>query len=133
MKLRIQRWHQGEAGALWKEAVKARKSKGVGKKRKNKKDKTETEQEEQDKENARRCTKLVQEVQFSFAAKALISRGIDQSSEAAKAEIRNTHTGVRPLEIPEGEIPAPPIRVSASQVKKAVKASRRVLLLVHMG
>jgi hypothetical protein len=76
VKLRIQRWHQGEAGALWKEAVKARKSKGVGKKRKDKKDKTETEQEEQDKENARRCTKLVQEGQFSFAAKALISRGL---------------------------------------------------------
>ena len=113
--MRIQRWRQGE---LWKEAVKAQK-KGVGKKGKRKKNSVgETEEEKQTKQNAMRSTKLVQEGQFSRAAKALTSRGIDQHSEEAKAEMRAKHPTGRPTEIPDGEIPAPPIRISPSQVRK---------------
>ena len=128
VKLRIQRWRQGEVGELWKEAVKAVKAqkKGADKKGRRKKDRVaETAEEKQTKQNAERSTKLMQEGQFSRAAKALTSRGIDQHSEQAKAEMRAKHPTGRPTEIPAGDIPAPPIRISASQVKKAIKSFKK--------
>jgi hypothetical protein len=82
VRLRIQRWRNGEEGALWREAVKAQKAGKKGRRKKGKK--VETDEERQDKENAMRATKLVQEGQFSRAAKALVSRGIDQNSAEAK-------------------------------------------------
>jgi hypothetical protein len=85
----------------------------------------ETEEEKQVKQNALRSTKLVQEGQFSRAAKALTSRGIDQHSEEAKAEMRAKHPTGRPTELPDGDIPAPPIRISPSQVKKAIKSFKK--------
>ena len=102
VKLRIQRWRQGEVGSLWKEAVKAHKvtRRGRGKKGK----KVVMEKEKQDQENASRSLKLVQEGHISRAAKALVSRGIDQHSAEAKQEMRNKHPAARATEIPGGEI-----------------------------
>ena len=99
VKLRIQRWRQGEAGSLWKEAVKAHKvtRRGRGKK-------VVMEKEKQDQENASRSLKLVQEGHISRVAKALVSRGIDQHSAEAKQEMRNKHPAARATEIPGGEI-----------------------------
>ena len=85
----------------------------------------ETDEERQDKENAIRATKLVQEGQFSRAAKALVSRGIDQNSAEAKSEMRRKHPAGNVTEIPEGDIPAPPIRISPTQVKKAIRSFKK--------
>ena len=123
VRLRIQRWRNGEAGALWREGVKAQKAGRKGKKKKGRR--VETDEERQDKENAIRATKLVQEGQFSRAAKALVSRGIDQNSAEAKSEMRRKHPAGNVTEIPEGDIPAPPIRISPTQVKKAIRSFKK--------
>ena len=71
-------------GELWNESVKAQK-KGVGKEGKRKMNSVgETEEEKQINQNAMRSTKLVQEGQFSRAAKALTSRGIDSTPRKPK-------------------------------------------------
>ena len=98
--------------------MKAQKASKKGKKKKGRR--VETDKERQIKENATRALKLVQEGQYSRAAKALVSRGIDQSSAEAKSEMRRKHPVGNSTEIPDGQIPAPPIRISPSQVKKAI-------------
>ena len=124
VRVRIQRWRNGEAGALWREAVKAQKAGQKGK-RKKKGRRVQTDEESQDQENAIRAMKLVQEGQYSRAAKALVSRGIDQNSAEAKAEMRRKHPAAKATEIPEGNIPSPPIRISPTQVKKAIRSFKK--------
>lgn len=81
------RWRAGEAAALWKEAtgevgVQARRG------RRRRPREHEPSQEER---NARRCATLVQEGQLSRAARALVSRGMDQTSAQALQEMVDKH------------------------------------------
>ena len=104
--------------------MKAQKAGQKGK-RKKKGRRVQTDEESQDQENAIRAMKLVQEGQYSRAAKALVSRGIDQNSAEAKAEMRRKHPAAKATEIPEGNIPSPPIRISPTQVKKAIRSFKK--------
>ena len=50
-----------------------------------------------------------------------MSRGVDQDSTQVKQEMRQKHPQVADPLRPEGDVSAPPIHMSCSQVVKAVK------------
>ena len=75
----------------------------------------------QDDINGRRCRRLIQEGQYSRAAKALLSGGIDQSSAEALAAMRDKHPQGPPPSIPTDELPVP-FSSNSEKVAKALKS-----------
>ena len=112
---RIRRWKAGERDLLWNESVaRMRKSGNVRNSRKSPQQKSQSEV------NAARSSRLIQEGQYTRAAQALTSRGIDQQSEAAKQAMLDKHPQGPPAHPPQEEISTPPLKVSVSQAKKAI-------------
>ena len=112
------RWRNGEAAALWQEALKRRRkptpSKGRGR--------SQTREEPtQETKNLERAAMLLQEGQFSRAAKALISRGMDQHSAAARDEMEAKHPEGQGAKVPEEENTTPPITLTGRQVYEAIQ------------
>ena len=75
----------------------------------------------QEKKNSERAAGLVQEGQLSRAAKALVSRGLDQSSAGAKREMEQKHPQVEVPMPPEAELNTPPITMSSREVFEATR------------
>ena len=75
----------------------------------------------QDDINGRRARRLIQEGQYSRAAKALVSRGIDQSSPEALAAMKEKHPQGPPPSIPTDDLPSP-ISVTSEKLAKAIKS-----------
>jgi hypothetical protein len=93
---RIRSWKEGRQLELWKEATTLPRGK-------QKPPPTATQAET----NTRRTTKLVQDGNFSRAAKALISKGLDFDSAPAQADMRAKHPQVPPPELPSEPTPLP--------------------------
>ena len=115
------RWSGGEAGALWQEAageVRVQERRG----RKKRPREQEPTQEER---NAWRAATLIQEGQLSRAARALVSRGMDQSSAEALQEMVDKHPlgGALPQGVQEDqEQRAPPITLTSREVYEAISS-----------
>ena len=122
------RWRSGEAAALWNEAkgevqVQARR----GRRRRPREEEPTLEER-----NARKATSLIQEGQLSRAARALTSRGMDQTSPQALQEMRDKHPQREELaelaedEEEEGgqgeEQTVAPITISSREVYEAVRS-----------
>ena len=134
------KWRQGAIGELWQEAkmlVKAgRKQEEKNRKKKKKKarqragrgqvdqgSREEEEQEEsqqQKRRNAERASVLVEEGQLSRAAKALISRGIDDCSAEARQEMEEKHPQAEAATPPDEEPSTAALTLTSRQVHKAI-------------
>ena len=77
------RWRGGEAGALWQEAA----GEVQVQERRGRRRRPREQEPTQEERNARRAATLIQEGQLSRAARALVSRGMDQSSAQAMQEM----------------------------------------------
>ena len=67
-----------------------------------------------------RAAMLLQEGQFSRAAKAMVSRGIDQRSSAARQEMEKKHPTKEVPPPPAEDNPTPPIQLTTRQVYEAM-------------
>ena len=110
------RWRSGEAAALWTEAVKAQRPPP----KKGRKKAVVDDPLSQEKRNARRAAALIQDGQLSRAAKALVSRGMDQSSAASKKEMEDKHPQADPPPVSEEEPSESAFTCSSRQVYDAI-------------
>ena len=125
IKAACRKWREGKIVELWQEALQLKRKVGKEqlKKRKKKKKQAERvlgEERTQATRNKERATELVQEGQLSRAAKALVSRGVDLDSEAAKREMEEKHPQVQQAALPEGEPSAAALTLTSNQVFKAI-------------
>ena len=112
------RWRNGEVAALWAEAKKRAKGPRTGGGRRARGREAEPTQEQK---NLKRVATLLQEGQFSRASKALISRGIDQNSAEARAQMVDKHPTVEVAPTPAEENPSQPITLTSRQVYEAIR------------
>ena len=116
------KWRDGKAAELWREATGGREevaTEGGGAPRRRRISRKQREQEQeatQEERNARRAKVLLQENQLARAARALVSRGVDQSSAAARMEMEVKHPQVRLVEPPHEEHACPPISLNSREV-----------------
>ena len=113
----IRRWRNGEEAQLWQEALKRRRTSpqtGRGKRKPSDREKTQQER------NVERAAMLLQEGQYSRAAKALVSRGISQGSAEARQEMEDKHPTKEVPPTPEEVNSTPPITISSRQVYESI-------------
>ena len=120
VKDRIKRWRNGDAGLLWQEAL-ANHSKSSKKARRRGKKKSGTEKSQEEK-NIIRCKRLLEEGQFSRAAEALSSLGIDQSSQEAYDSMIKKHPQCNKFDPPTEHLEADNLKFLPADVKKAVNS-----------
>ena len=126
VKGRCKRWRDspGAAQELWDEAVHAHLSRGVTKGRRRNKRPEMNSSEMRDKTNAVRASSLLQEGQYTRAAQALTSQGIDQESEGAWRAMVAKHPSKEPPSLPTQSNNTSPLQVSLKQVREAIQSFR---------
>lgn len=113
---RISLWRGGHIGQLWQQA-----SSPSPQRQSRKQSARDKPPPSQDDINARRCLRLLQDGQFSRAAQALSSSGIDFDSPAAYASMQDKHPQCPTAPTPSGLAPAA-MTVTAKQVIQALKS-----------
>ena len=116
VKDRIRRWRAGEHLQLWRESVAAHTSQPSSRRRTH-----FVPHASQEDINGRRSRRLIQVGQYSRAAKALTSAGIDQSSVEALSAMREKHPVGPPPSLPTAETPLP-LSLDAEKVAGALKS-----------
>ena len=125
IKAACRKWREGKIVELWQEALMLKRKVGKEKLKKRKKKKKQAEhalgeERTQVTRNRERATELAQEGQLSRAAKALVSRGVDLNSEAAKKEMEEKHPQVEEAALPQGEHSVAALILTSNQVFKAI-------------
>ena len=121
VKSACKRWREGKAVELWEEAIGRMSAKTKGRGRPRKRREKEEGEPTLEEINARRAARFCQEGQLGRAAQALVSRGVDQTSQAAKHEMDKKHPQAEVPDPPEEPHSCPPIVVNSREVYKSIR------------
>ena len=125
IKDRLKRWQEGKCGELWAEAVagqQSRPKRGRKKKKGNEEQEGENSQEER---NARRCTILTHEGQYTRALQALTSSGIAEYTEETLREMKSKHPAPTTPQPPPPTTNIPSRAFSGSEVLVAALSFKK--------
>ena len=109
------KWKEGKAAELWEEAMGKKEAPKKGRKKKEKEKPTQLER------NFQRATKLAEEGQLGRAAKALVSKGVDLDSAAARQEMEKKHPQSEVAAPPPEEISCRPVSLTSREVYEAIQ------------
>ena len=109
------KWKEGKAAELWEEAKGKKEAPKKGRKRKEKEKPTQLER------NVQRATRLAEEGQLGRAAKALVSKGVDLDSAAARQEMERKHPQPEVASPPPEEISCRPVSMTSREVYEGVR------------
>ena len=125
IKDRLKRWQEGKCGELWAEAVdgqQARPKRGRKKKQCTLELEGENSQEER---NARRCTILTHDGQYTRALQSLVSNGIADYNEETLKEMKSKHPTPPSPQPPPPDPTSPPRAFSGSEVLAAALSFKK--------